>query len=116
MTLSDNVAVMSAGAIEQFGPPLEIYDRPTSPYVADFIGRANLIPGRCEKGFFVGPQPIASCVAEGEVTLVVRPENISIETAGGPRWPGTSAFATSIGPSVEFECECGWAYPLLLPS
>ncbi len=112
MTLSDNVAVMSAGAIEQFGPPLEIYDRPTSPYVADFIGRANLIPGRCEKGFFVGPQPIASRVAEGEVTLVVRPENISIETGAGPGWPGTIAFATSIGPTVEYEIDCGWAQPL----
>lgn len=112
MTLSDNVAVMAAGAIEQFGPPLEIYDRPISSYVADFIGRANLIPGRCEEGFYVGPQPIASHVADGDATLVVRPENISIETGTGPGWTGTIAFATSIGPTVEYEIECGWAQPL----
>ncbi len=112
MTLSDNVAVMGSGAIEQFGPPLEIYDRPRTPYVANFIGRANLIPGRCEKGFFAGSQPIATGIADGDATLVVRPENIAIETGAGPGWTGTIGFATAIGPTVEYEIDCGWAEPL----
>ena len=112
MTLSDNVAVMGAGAIEQFGPPLDIYDRPRTPYVANFIGRANLISGRCENGFFAGTQPIATGIADGEATLVVRPENILIETGTGPGWPGTISFATAIGPTIEYEISCGWAEPL----
>jgi ABC-type Fe3+/spermidine/putrescine transport system ATPase subunit len=112
MTLSDNVAVMREGAIEQFGPPLEIYDRPCSSYVANFIGRANLIPGRSENGFFSGPNPVATSIADGEATLIVRPENVAIETGEGPGWPGTIGFATALGPTVEYEIDCGWGEPL----
>ena len=112
MTLSDNVAVMRAGAIEQFGPPLDIYDRPQTPYVANFIGRANLISGRSEKGLFAGPQPIATGIADGDATLVVRPENVAIETGEGPGWHGTIGFATALGPTIEYEIDCGWAEPL----
>lgn len=112
MTLSDNVAVMSAGAIKQFGPPLEIYDCPKTPYVANFIGRANLIPGSCVRGFFIGSQPIAAALADGAATLVVRPENIAIETGLGAGWPGVVGFATALGPTIEYEIDCGWAEPL----
>ncbi|MCY7307590.1 MAG: ABC transporter ATP-binding protein [Rhodoferax sp.] len=112
MTLSDNVAVMRSGTIEQFGPPLELYDRPQSAYVANFIGRANLIPGRSENGVFTGPQPIATRIPDGEATLVVRPENLEIQTGTGPGWPGTIGFATALGPTVEYEIHCGWAEPL----
>jgi len=112
MTLSDNVAVMRSGAIEQFGPPLEIYDRPQTPYVASFIGRANLIAGRSEGGVFAGSQPVRSGVADGDATLVVRPENIAIETGDGPGWPGSIGFATALGPTVEYEIDCGWKEPL----
>ena len=112
MTLSDNVAVMRSGAIEQFGPPLDIYDRPQTPYVANFIGRANLIPGRSENGRFAGPQPISSGIADGDATLVVRPENVAIETGSGPGWPGMIGFATALGPTIEYEIDCGWAEPL----
>ncbi len=112
MTLSDNVAVMRSGAIEQFGTPLDIYDRPQTPYVANFIGRANLIAGRSENGRFAGPHPITSAIADGDATLVVRPENVAIETGTGPGWPGTIGFATALGPTIEYEIDCGWAEPL----
>jgi len=112
MTLSDNVAVMRSGAIEQFGPPLDIYDRPQTPYVANFIGRANLIAGNSANGFFTGPQTVRSLVPDGVATLVVRPENIAIETGDGPGWAGTIAFATALGPTVEYEIDCGWGEPL----
>ena len=112
MTLSDNVAVMREGAIEQFGPPLEIYDHPRNPYVANFIGRANLISGRSEKGVFSGPHPIATNIADGDATLIVRPENVAIETGEGPGWPGMIGFASALGPTVEYEIDCGWAEPL----
>ncbi len=46
MALSDRVVVMQAGRICQIGPPEDLYDRPATPYVADFIGGANLVPGQ----------------------------------------------------------------------
>jgi spermidine/putrescine transport system ATP-binding protein len=45
LTMSDRIAVMKDGRIEQIGTPEEIYDRPASRYVAEFIGAANCIPG-----------------------------------------------------------------------
>jgi ABC-type Fe3+/spermidine/putrescine transport system ATPase subunit len=46
LAISDRVIVMNAGVIEQLGSPEDIYDRPASHFVADFVGSANMIPGR----------------------------------------------------------------------
>jgi spermidine/putrescine transport system ATP-binding protein len=46
LTMSDRIAVMSAGHVEQVGTPEEIYDSPATPFVAGFIGSANLLPAR----------------------------------------------------------------------
>jgi ABC-type Fe3+/spermidine/putrescine transport system ATPase subunit len=46
LTLSDLIAVMNAGRIEQLGPPIEIYDRPATAFVARFMGVENLLPVR----------------------------------------------------------------------
>ncbi|MEB3342275.1 ABC transporter ATP-binding protein [Okeania sp.] len=48
MSMSDRIAVMHEGRIEQIGSPQEIYERPASPFVADFIGDTNLFQGRVE--------------------------------------------------------------------
>ena len=45
LTMSDRIAVMNAGNVEQIGSPTEIYDRPATVFVASFIGQANLWPG-----------------------------------------------------------------------
>jgi spermidine/putrescine transport system ATP-binding protein len=45
LTMSDRIAVMSAGRVEQLGTPEELYDRPATRFVADFIGRTNLLRG-----------------------------------------------------------------------
>jgi ABC-type Fe3+/spermidine/putrescine transport system ATPase subunit len=112
MTLSDTVAVMRTGAIEQVGPPLEIYDRPSSAYVATFIGRANVIAARA-KGGAIGEAPgVASRVADGEVALVVRPENVALAPGDGPGWRGRVSFANALGPSVEYEIDIGRDEPL----
>ena len=60
MTLSDTVAVMRSGAIEQVGAPLEIYDRPSSAYAATFIGRANVIAARAAGGAIAEAPGVAS--------------------------------------------------------
>src|SRR3990170_2687645 len=48
LTMSDRIAVMSNGRVEQVGPPKEIYEQPATAYVADFIGASNLMPARAE--------------------------------------------------------------------
>ena len=45
LTMADRIVVMNRGAIEQIGTPIEIYRQPASPFVADFIGLMNFIPG-----------------------------------------------------------------------
>jgi len=53
MSISDRIGVMSGGVIEQIGSPREIYDRPQSEFVAEFIGKANFIPGVVSQGALV---------------------------------------------------------------
>jgi spermidine/putrescine transport system ATP-binding protein len=48
LTMSDRIAVMQAGKVEQLGTPEELYDRPATPFVADFIGTTNLLHGVVE--------------------------------------------------------------------
>lgn len=46
MELSESIVVMREGRVEQAGTPRDVYDRPASPFVASFVGRANILPGR----------------------------------------------------------------------
>lgn len=50
LEVADRVAIMREGRIEQFGPPEEIYDRPASPFIYDFLGNVNLFQGRVHEG------------------------------------------------------------------
>jgi sulfate/thiosulfate transport system ATP-binding protein len=61
MELSDTIVVMNQGRVEQIGTPSEIYDRPATPFVAAFVGGANVLRGRVTNGrAAVGPQGAAS--------------------------------------------------------
>ncbi|TPI25488.1 ABC transporter ATP-binding protein [Mesorhizobium sp. B3-1-9] len=90
LTMSDRIAVMSAGKILQVGTPRDIYDRPAERFVADFIGETNFLPGTVvskKPGVatvkFASNATIAAGYPEGfdptgEVTLVVRPEHADL--------------------------------------
>jgi putative spermidine/putrescine transport system ATP-binding protein len=86
LAMSDRIAVMNVGRIEQIGTPAEIYDRPASRYVADFIGEINLIDGTWSGGRFVthdGTElalPPHVSQSDGRATLALRPEKISLTT------------------------------------
>jgi ABC-type Fe3+/spermidine/putrescine transport system ATPase subunit len=113
MTLADTIAVMRAGRIEQCGRPLEIYDRPVSAYVASFIGRANVLPARAVAGALAGHPTIRTRAADGEVDLVVRPENLVFADGGrAASWIGRVTFAHAHGPHVEYELDIGAREPL----
>jgi spermidine/putrescine transport system ATP-binding protein len=83
LTMSDRIAVMTEGTVEQMGTPSEIYEAPISSYIADFLGVSNLMYADA-----VGPGLIALagrelvCVdrggVSGEVTVSIRPERVQI--------------------------------------
>ena len=87
LTMSDRIAVMSAGRILQVGSPRDIYDRPAERFVADFIGETNFLDARIDsldgakaKVTLKSGATIAATVAEGfkpdgEATVVIRPEH-----------------------------------------
>jgi iron(III) transport system ATP-binding protein len=89
LTMADRIAVMDHGRIVQIGTPLEIYQHPATPFVADFVGQMNFLPGLVSgEGFGVfrtGPFTLRvhgwqNHLAPGsEVMLAVRPEELRIE-------------------------------------
>ena len=95
LSMSDRVAVMSQGRVQQIGSPSEIYEQPCNGFVADFIGEANLIPVEClevTEGTVRCRLPSGrevSAVADAEarpgspVKLFVRPERITLTPASG---------------------------------
>ena len=87
LTMSDHIAVMSDGWVEQIGSPTEIYHRPATPFVAGFIGEANLLPGTVRgrdagnatvevAGGSVAVPDVAG--ATGSVLVMVRPEKVLV--------------------------------------
>jgi spermidine/putrescine transport system ATP-binding protein len=90
LTMSDTIAVMNQGRVLQSAGPRELYDRPTSRYVADFIGTTNFLEGRCTSasggtatvevdgvGNLRAPS-VDGVVSGGQVTLAVRPERMRL--------------------------------------
>jgi spermidine/putrescine transport system ATP-binding protein len=87
LTMSDHIAVMSDGWVEQIGSPTEIYHRPSTPFVAGFIGEANLLPGRVEgrEGGMAtvalagGSVPVPDVAEAGsDVLVMIRPERVQV--------------------------------------
>jgi sulfate transport system ATP-binding protein len=90
MELSDTIVVMNQGRVEQIGSPGEIYDRPATPFVAAFVGGANVLHGRVTNGrASVGPQgavatqvPAPAGADEGAaVHAFVRPHEVRLSKA-----------------------------------
>jgi ABC-type Fe3+/spermidine/putrescine transport system ATPase subunit len=114
LALSDRMAVMEAGRVAQVGTPLEVYDRPASAYVADFVGRSNLLDGVAAGGRVeLTPGVALPAAGTGPVTVVIRPEHLAISAeAGRAGWPGTLAFVKHTGATTEYEVDVGRDRPL----
>ena len=87
MIVADRIAVMDRGRLMQVAPPAEIYERPNSRWVADFIGEVTLIEGRMAAGAMIGTALGQLRVADAgrakagdPVWLALRPEKISMST------------------------------------
>ncbi|MGW0809771.1 ABC transporter ATP-binding protein [Nonomuraea sp. NPDC002799] len=81
LTMSDRIAVMNDGRVEQLARPREIYERPASAFVAGFIGTSNLLAGTAAGGeLTIGGGRVLVPGHDGAVTVTVRPEKIVIGT------------------------------------
>ena len=129
LAISDRIAVMDEGLIMQIGPPKEIYERPTSEFVANFIGTTNLLRGLLKSDATAGSVGLietrlgpltcsftADVKASPAIGVVIRPENVVIEAAASDaaaaipdtnRCTGTLVNETYLGEIVEYEIAVG---------
>jgi spermidine/putrescine transport system ATP-binding protein len=113
LSMSDLVCVMSTGRVVQMGPPQEIYDRPASLFVADFVGKTNRIAATIEPG--AGSVRLANGVGlskparangtVGAAMVAVRPEAISLVRNGTATLQGTVTHRIFLGSTVEYSVE-----------
>src|SRR5215470_10991333 len=84
MVMSDRIALLRTGELEQVASPREIYSRPASAYTAQFIGHTNLLHGEVHDGVArCGSLSWKTTLPGGPVLLSLRPENIQVAGAGG---------------------------------
>jgi spermidine/putrescine transport system ATP-binding protein len=125
LTMSDRIAVMHAGKVEQLGTPEELYERPASRFVADFIGSTNLLRGTIESDGRVRlssaeSAPVAhdGLPAGTEVEISVRPETIAVLPAGTPGGiEATVAQVAYLGSTISYQLRTagGLALTVLVP-
>ena len=124
MAMSDRVAVIQQGKIQQFGLPREVYEKPANRLVADFMGLVNLLKGslaaidassarstvRLSDAWTVEAYAAAELMAGEDVTLVIRPEDISLlpasAKAGDSRLAlGKVSARTYLGNIIDYRLE-----------
>ncbi|WP_223646155.1 ABC transporter ATP-binding protein [Corallococcus sp. EGB] len=121
LALSDRIAVMNRGVIEQVDTPERLYREPATPFVAGFVGGANVLRGETRGGAFhcSGTELLFDLPLQakpGPGTLVVRPEDLELGATGTPlvlsarlflghaaeyRFPVGDAFLRVIGPALD---------------
>ena len=77
LSVADRIVVMNHGVIDQVGTPLDIYREPASPFVADFVGKVNVLPGRVRRGQLeIGGHKLPADGPDREVRVYLRPEDV----------------------------------------
>ncbi len=112
LAMSDTVVVMNLGRVEQVGTPVELYRRPATRFVADFVGEANLLPAVYDGARVrVGDHAFAFIQADaaaGPVTLMARPEAVRLRKDGdGLRGRIATAFYVGAGAEYAVETSAG---------
>jgi multiple sugar transport system ATP-binding protein len=95
MTMADKIVVLNAGKVEQYGSPLELYERPANLFVAGFIGspKMNFVSGE-------------AAAQRGAATIGVRPEHLKVDSAG-QGWQGTVTVAEHLGSDTFLYVDAG---------
>ncbi|GAB4383177.1 ABC transporter ATP-binding protein [Albidovulum sp.] len=118
LTMSDRIAVMNRGHVEQIGTPAQIYNRPATPFVADFIGTLNRIGGEvvdpAAGELRIAGVPVrlgapVEAAAGGTVTLAVRPEAVRLgrDPDCDVTLPGEVAELRFLGPVIRIRLALG---------
>ena len=120
MAVSDRIAVMNQGSVVQVGTAEDLYHRPASPFVAQFVGRVNLLGGQVVEiagdtaqiatlGSTIVAKGFPRGIARGEaVQVVLRPEAIEIERNGSDAGlRATVVSRTFLGEKIEYLLRCG---------
>jgi iron(III) transport system ATP-binding protein len=114
MTLSDRIVIMNLGVIEQIGTPTEVYRFPKSHFVANFIGRANFVPGivaeinkdqltiKALGNVLTLPNLRPDLLVGDSVTVVIRPEAVKVEKNTGG-FEGKISRAVYLGNIIEYD-------------
>jgi len=113
MVMSDRIALLRSGELEQVATPREIYGRPATAYVAQFIGHTNLLNGEVRGGVVrCGPLVWTAELPDGAVHLSLRPENIrlasqTVATPGAVRVRGNVRQQAFHGATELIRVQCG---------
>ncbi|HVE50156.1 MAG TPA: ABC transporter ATP-binding protein [Casimicrobiaceae bacterium] len=121
LAVSDHIIVMENGRIAQQGPPTELYERPASRFLADFIGDANLVDGELVHDA-TGPRfrvadisvpVIANGIPAGPATLAVRPNRLRLTSAGAGLLPAETRRVAYLGSRAEYVVATPWGELLI---
>jgi multiple sugar transport system ATP-binding protein len=108
MTLAHRVAIMRAGRLQQFDTPMNIYNRPTNRFVAEFVGSPgmNFIEGRFDAAarrfscdalsLELGERQLDTLNGAERVTLGIRPEHVEVSTTRREGWQEASVYVTEL--------------------
>jgi spermidine/putrescine transport system ATP-binding protein len=113
MTMADRIVVMNGGRIEQAGTPTELYERPTTSFVASFVGVSNLLAGtvaapdrvRLSDGTEVSVPAAALAGRAASVAIGIRPEKIRLGAGEVNVLAGTVVESAYIGVSTQYIVE-----------
>ena len=130
MTMADRVAVMNHGRIEQLGSPADLYESPSTTFVANFLGQSNLVTGR-RVGPDLADNVVVDCYGQkvsirsarsvnaDDLLLGVRPEKITLLASTAEPAPGTNTFtggvvvdASYMGVSTQYLVRMPWSQEL----
>ncbi|MFZ1340784.1 MAG: ABC transporter ATP-binding protein [Paracoccaceae bacterium] len=118
LSMSDQIVVMNAGRMEQIGSPEQVYEAPATGFVADFLGKANMLPGivsssdgaRTTIALAAGQTvSVAAALPPGRaVTVVVRPQKLSVGAVpSGNRLTGRVVSTSYLGGNAIYEIDIG---------
>jgi putative spermidine/putrescine transport system ATP-binding protein len=114
LSMADRIAVMNRGRIEQLSSPTDVYDRPQTVFVNQFVGTTNLLPGelagaacvRLDGGALIAASPAPGLAPGARVVLSVRPEQLRIRPAGSDdALTATIKAVLPLGPYVMYEAQ-----------
>ena len=114
LTMADRLVVMDGGRVRQVGSPRELYEEPRDAFVADFVGRCNILPGRREnENYFRTESGLLLSVDIGvserknATAFALRPERIAINPGTQGEISGVVKGVTYLGPQTEYHVRTG---------